>query len=307
MRLLITGAGGFIGATIAREAARKLPNATIYAGLRGEGPVPEGTIPVIIGDAATAPLNLPKLDAIINAAGLGHQTSLTPGVWAAQNVTAPNRLAMAARLAGATKFIHISSAYVLGRTRPALITDDTSPAPADSYATSKLAGELAVKTSFGEGTAILRPAPVLGNGAKGNLPRLINLIERNLPLPFGRLTAQRSMIAVEDLASLALLLLASPAPATPILAAHPEPVTLPELVRALGLGLNRTPFLLPVPPFLLKSALGAAGKSALWQSIGENFHASPQAALGLSWTPLKNPANSATEAARYHTTTHQTP
>jgi UDP-glucose 4-epimerase len=307
MRLLVTGAGGFIGGAVLRAALAAMPGATLYAGLRAPAPVPDGATALVLGDLAHATLALPPLDAVINAAGLGHRRGLPGALWTAQNVTAPARLARAARAAGATRFVHLSSAYVLGRAQPGPVTRATPAAPADLYARSKLAGEQAVRTGFGPGLVILRPAPVLGAGAKGNLPRLMRLIAQGVPLPFGALTNRRSFVAVEDLAALALDLLTAPLPEAPVLAAHPAPLTPPDLCRALAQGLGRPVRLLMAPPILLKATLCGLGQSAIWQSLGENFHIAPPSGTEGFWSPQKNPATSATDAARYYNTTIKTP
>ncbi|WP_298284414.1 NAD-dependent epimerase/dehydratase family protein [Acidocella sp.] len=307
MRLLVTGAGGFIGAAMLRAAREAMPNATLYAGLRAPAALPVDAKMLVLGDLASAKPALPPLDAVINAAGLGHRRGLSAALWTAQNVTAAAHLAMAARAAGAKRFVQISSAYVLGRAQPGPVTSTTPPAPADFYAHSKLAGEQAVRAAFGEGVIILRPAPVLGAGAKGNLPRLMRLIAQGVPLPFGALANQRSYVAVDDLAALALTLLAAPPPAAPVLAAHPTPLTPPELCRALGEGLGRPARLVPVAPILLKTTLRGLGKSAIWQSLGENFYIDPPDGPEGFLKLLENPANSASSAARYYVTTSKTP
>jgi len=75
--------------------------------------------------------------------------------------------------------------------------------PADAYGLSKWRAENALREEFSQGdmsVIILRPALVYGSNAKGNLQRLAAAVRKGLPRPPAM--GQRSMIAVQDLASL---------------------------------------------------------------------------------------------------------
>jgi nucleoside-diphosphate-sugar epimerase len=103
-------------------------------------------------------------------------------------------LAAAARDAGVTRFIHISS---LAAREPEL----------SGYAASKAAGEQVLQTGVGGEMAwvIVRPPAVYGPGDKATLPLLKALLQRYAILP-GRVESRFSMIYVDDLADAVMVL-----------------------------------------------------------------------------------------------------
>ena len=304
MKLFVSGAAGYIGGAIARHAAT---SATVFGGVRHRTELGPDIKPVITGDLAETRFGLPDVEIIIHAAGLGHKRGVNRANWQQQNVDAAVNLARAAKLAGAKRFILISTAYVHGRIHGGIVTDDTAPAPMDDYAQSKLDAETAVQDAFGPGVSILRPTAVIGPGCPGNIQLLIKLLRRGIPLPFASIHNQRGFIPATDLASLALTVAQAETPPPLVLAAHPETISTPALIRALAEGLGVPVKLLPCPAALLALSATLTGRSAMWQSLSGNFETEPRAALALGWKPAESLAESLAATARYHNTTDKTP
>jgi nucleoside-diphosphate-sugar epimerase len=288
--ILVSGASGFIGRAVTANLAGE--GAEVVVALRRRQEVPGAATQVTAGDLASPnpalEIALRRCAAIVHAAGLAHRLGASPEALHATNVTAAARVAEAAARLRVGHFVLISSAAIHGKSHTGIVTEHTPPHPDDDYAASKLAGETAVRAALaGSGTklTIIRPCAVIGPCCSGNIPRLAALIARGLPLPFGGIDNARSFIAVDDLARLVAATLTAAAPPDLLLAAHPQPISTPGLIRALAQGLNRRVLLLPVPGPLLKFAASAAGKSPLWQSFAGSFHADParaHAALGFT-------------------------
>jgi UDP-glucose 4-epimerase len=296
-----SGATGYIGGGILRAlSAEAIP---ALGGLRKPVGLPEGVTPVLTGDLAEPGFNLPPVSAVVHAAGLGHRRGIGPQTWRRQNVDAAVNLARAARRAGAARFILISTAYIHGRTHAGTVTDSTPPNPMDIYAESKLEAEHEVAAAFGHGLIIIRPAAVIGPAAPGNIPRLLKLIRRGLPLPFAGIQNQRSFIHRADLAAIVLAALRAPYPPESILAAHPESISTPDLIRALADGAGVPARLFDCPPRLISLAASLLGRAPMWQSLSGNFTANPAAARALGWNPAETLAESMRQIARYHHTT----
>jgi nucleoside-diphosphate-sugar epimerase len=295
LSLFVSGASGYIGGAITRAAAMR--GMAVWGGIRSARALPPGVEPVVTGDLADAHYTLPPADIIIHAAGLGHRRGVAPETWRRQN----------ARASGAKRFILISTAYIHGRVHAGPVTDTTAPTPMDDYARSKLDAELETEAAFGPGFAAIRPTAVIGPGCPGNVQLLLRCLRRGLPLPFGAIRNRRSFIPVADLAALALTLARAEAMPARVLAAHPETISTPALVRALAEGLGVRAWLPPFPPALLGLAAAALGRRAMWQSLSGDFAAEPRAALALGWKPEQNLVDSLRETSRYYDTTTKTP
>src|SRR5436853_7863528 len=80
---------------------------------------------------------------------------------------------------------------------------DDRPAPHDPYGISKHEAEQAlgrIGAETGLEVAIVRSPLVYGPGVGGNFIRLLKLVARGLPLPFGAVSNRRSMIYNRNLA-----------------------------------------------------------------------------------------------------------
>jgi UDP-glucose 4-epimerase len=283
--ILVTGAGGYIGGAVLRMALAS--GMAVMGGVRRETVLPEGAVPVVTGDLATADLNLKGVTAVVHAAGLGHKRGVPEAVWRGANVDAAVNVARQAKAAGVQKFVLISTAHVHGRVHDGVVTDSTPPNPMDHYAASKLQAEQDVSAAFGMGLTIIRPTAVIGPHCPGNLQLVMKLLARRVPLPFGSIHNQRTFIDADDLARLVLAALRSQNPPPVVLAAHPESISTPALIRALATGMGITPRLLPFPPALLAAGATLLGRAAMWQSLAGNFIATPVAARALGWAPAQ--------------------
>lgn len=301
-KVFCSGATGYIGGAILRALAAE--GITAVGGLRAAATLPPGIIPFITGDLSLPGLRLPPVEAVIHAAGLGHKRRVSAKIWHRANVSTTVNLARAARAAGATRFILISTAHIHGRAHERPVTDTTPPNPQDAYAESKLQAEHEAAAAFGPGLSIIRPVAVIGPGCPGNIAQLLNLLARGLPLPFAAIENQRSFIHRDDLARIVLAVLGSATPPESLLAAHPDAISTPALIRALAGGLGVADKLFPCPPRLLALGANLLGRSATWQSLAGNFIANPAAARMLGWKPQESLAESFHQISRYHNTTH---
>ena len=304
-KVFCSGATGYIGGAILRALAAE--NIAAIGGLRAAAPLPPGIIPFITGDLSHPGLRLPPVETVIHAAGLGHRRRVSAKTWRRTNLDAAINLAHAARAAGAQRFILISTAHIHGRAHTRPVTDTTPPNPQGAYAQSKLQAEHEVAAAFGPGLSIIRPVAVIGPGCPGNVALLLSLLARGIPLPLAAIANQRSFIHRDDLARLVLAVLHSPTPPESVLAAHPQSISTPALIRALAEGLGTESRLFACPPRLLKIAATLLGQAQAWQSLAGNFTATPAAAAQLGWKPMETLAESFHHAARYHNTTRQTP
>jgi nucleoside-diphosphate-sugar epimerase len=286
--VLVSGAAGFIGRAVTRRLADS--GHEVVVALRRRRDVAGASRQIDVGDLAAPGDVLTNamrgVMAVVHAAGMAHRTGVDPAAMAAANVVAARRVAEAAASRGVPRFVLISSSAVFGKSRSDRFCEASTPQPDDEYARSKLAGEAAVRSAL-EDTAtklvVVRPCAVIGPGCAGNIPRLVQLIKSGWPLPFRTINNARSFIDVDDLSDLlAISINAEHAPSL-VIAAHPKPISTPDLIRALARGLDRRKILLPFPPELLGLGAAILGQASHWKSFAGSFQADvsvAQQALG---------------------------
>jgi UDP-glucose 4-epimerase len=287
-RLALTGGTGFIGQHLLRALTRRGYQVRVL--LRRPTMLPADCTSAVIGDIAR-PQNMAQaladVDAIIHSAGLSVAASGRPeDDYRVLNVEATVGLARAAQRAGVRRFVFISSVRAqAGTSDPRVLTEQMEPRPTDAFGRSKLAAEQGL-TEGGVDWVALRLATVYGPGVTGNMARLVRLARLPWPLPFGALTARRSLLSLDNLAAAVDCVLTVDGPLRRVLiAADPQPLTIGEIVAAMRRGLNRRPGLVPVPSSILAAILRAAGSAEAYQRVAEPLIADSSALLRLGWTP----------------------
>jgi nucleoside-diphosphate-sugar epimerase len=288
MLLALTGATGFIGQHLLRELPKRGHRVRVL--LRRPAPLPMNSASAVIGDLAR-PQNmsaaLQDVDAVIHSAGI---TPIMSGVpeddYRVLNTEATIALARAARRAGVARFVFLSSIRAqCGPTANAVLTEALEPSPTDAYGRSKLAAERGLADLDIDWVA-LRAVLLYGPGVKGNMAQLMRLARSPLPLPVGGLVARRSLLALENLASAIVAVLAAPAPLRrAFIVADPQALTIAEIIAAMRRGLGRGPNVFPVPAALLKFSFHAAGLDEVYQRLSGSLIADPSALIQLGWTP----------------------
>lgn len=294
-RILVTGATGFVGRRFLAAAREH----DLVAALREpDGQISQGITRVITGaiDGTTdwRPA-LAGVDAVVHLAARAHilrETSQDPeALYRKVNVDGTIRLARQAADSGVRRFVYISSIKVNGEftgSRP--FSEEDPASPTDPYSRSKRDAEEMLRglgISSRLEIVIVRPPLVYGPGVGGNLFTLLKWIARGVPLPLGLANNRRSMIGVDNLADLVLRCVLHPAAAgQTYLASDDRPVSTPELVRALAMGIGVRARLLPVPaPLLLWCARMAGQEPAVRRLLDSLEVDRSKAQRELGWVP----------------------
>lgn len=280
MKILITGANGFVGQVVCNRL-RKYPIFTsIYAVYRSPNLLSTDYLTVTTTPIISPSLNdlvkntdlLSKIDCIIHLAARVHQMNdqvvdpLTE--FRAVNTTATYNLAQAAARAGVRRFVYLSSIKVHGEE-----TDQTSPyresdplSPQDPYGISKWEAEQKLKelaAQTGLEVVIIRPPLVYGPNVKANFLQMLRTIQKGIPLPLGSIRNKRSLVYVENLADGIINAAIHPAGANQtFLISDGEDLSTPQLIRRVAKSLGCPPRLLSIPVFFLKLLGKLTGKSA---------------------------------------------
>lgn len=295
----VTGASGFVGRAVV-EALRTAPGVTGRALYRSTPDhVIQGVEQMMVGDlvdpTAWAPA-LQDVDVVIHTAARTHvlrDRATDPySAYRRTNVEGTLNLGRAAIAAGVRRIVFLSSIKVNGeRTRiDRPFTEQTPPAPEDAYGRTKLEAELGLADLARDAAlevAIVRSPLIYGPGAKGNLARLMKLIERGWPLPLGAVQNRRSLIAIESLVSALLALGTHPnAAGKTFLISDQADISTADLVVALAEGLGRRANLWPVPVAWLEAAGGLLGRTeTLQRLLGSLCVDSSRLTREIGWTP----------------------
>jgi nucleoside-diphosphate-sugar epimerase len=283
----LTGATGFIGQYLLRELPRRGYRLRVL--LRRPSAVPVDCASAVIGDL-TRPQNmaaaLADVDAVIHSAGIAHAMSGLPeDDYRALNTEASVALARAAQRAGAKRFVFLSSIRAqAGPTAEAVLTEDLEARPTDAYGRSKLAAERGLAELDLDWVA-LRLVLVYGPGVKGNMAQLLRYARSPYPLPLGGLTGKRSLLSLDSLAAAIDTVLAAGPLRRPLIVAEPDPLTVPEMIKAMRSGLGRRPGLVRVPSRLLEAAFHAAGRTEAYERLRGALIADSSALRRIGWVP----------------------
>lgn len=300
MRVLVTGATGFVGRALVQDLARR--DHHVIAGVRATRTPPHAAADKIVAGAAgtvaipelSAPFDAGSLvegvDAVVHLAGLAHSSAEIPeAIYQAINCAASRTLARAAREAGARRFIYVSSVRAQsGPSAKAVLTEDDVPAPSDAYGRSKLAGERAVASVLGGSqceAVVLRPVLMYGPNPKGNMATLERLARSPAPLPLGSLPARRSLLGLANFNDAVAFALNAPQAVggTFLLADAGPPLTVGEMVAALRAGLGRTPGIVPLPLPGVRALLARAGKADTAARLFEDLVVSAGKLAAAGW------------------------
>jgi UDP-glucose 4-epimerase len=300
--ILITGANGFVGQALVQALADD--GRPLRLAVRTGLPlVPDGTEQFAIGDL-DRPLDWTRIvagcSAVIHCAGLAHADAPLPdALYQAVNTDATLALAAAARDAGVGRFVFLSSIRAMsGPSSLHPLRDGDIPAPTDAYGRSKLAAERGLAALDLDWIA-LRPVLIHGPGVKANMAALMRLAASPWPLPFGALSAQRSLLALDNLVSAVRFTLDADLPLRrSYVLADPEPVTLGEMIGAMRAGLGRPPGLLPVPEALMRAGLSLVGRKGLAERLTGGLVARPTDLVAAGWRPATDTLTALRELMR---------
>ena len=177
-RILITGAGSYIGGSVEAYLAKWPERYQVDTlDMRGEG---------------WKSASFQGYDAVLHVAGLVHQkdTKDDPAyrdLYRRVNVDLAVDTAKKAKAEGVSQFLFMSSESVYGLSAPlgrqVIITKDTPLNPVDNYGISKAQAEAQLEQLAGQDfhLAVLRPPIVYGKGCRGNYVTMARLA-KTMPL-----------------------------------------------------------------------------------------------------------------------------
>lgn len=214
MRALVTGATGFIGRHLVERlcADNFLVRALVHRGARpGNSSRNVKVVSGDVRDSQTMKAIASGCDIVFHLASVGHDHSigrLANSVYWNVNIEGTRNLLNAAVDGGARLFVFFSSVKAMGEETAWPVDELLAATPVTEYGRSKLGAEQLV-FDYGKRTGMhvicLRLPLVYGPGNRGNLYRMIKMIDRRAFPPLPDLGNSRSIVHVSNVVDAAIL------------------------------------------------------------------------------------------------------
>lgn len=306
MKILLTGANGFVGRRLAKELSVKYDVTCCSRTVSEKNS--EFSISPSLSRYADWESLLQNVDVVVHVAGkahnIGEPRDIAQRAFKAINVDGTLRLAEQALAGNVKRFVFISSIGVNGSyTSHEAFSEKSTVAPHADYAESKLEAEEGLQALV-QGSSmelvIIRPPLVYSGDAPGNFQRLLKIVSKELPLPFAAIKNRRSMIALENLTDFIRVCLEHPSAANNVfLISDGVDLSIGEILGLLAKGMGKKSRLIAVPPVMLLAGATLLRRRAIYSQLCESLviDSSKSRSL-LGWTPIVSPQEALVEAGQ---------
>lgn len=279
MRVLVTGANGFVGSSLVPELSRH--GYLVTELIRNKEHISSTSVTTFyiqdLDGLVDLRTRLVDVDIVIHLAARVHvmkqKHTNSLNEYRRINVEFTMNLARQAAYLGVKRFIYLSSAKVNGEVniKGTPFRADDIPNPQDPYGVSKLEAETCLMNlakETGMEVVIIRPPLVYGPGVKANFLTMINFINKGIPLPFANVNNERSLVFIDNLVDLLIRVIDHPKAAGEVfLVSDDRDVSTTELLKLMSSALGKKAKLIPIPLFILKVIFNFVGKSNYSQRL----------------------------------------
>ncbi len=234
MKILLTGANGFLGAYFFKKYQKK--NDITKFSFRSD-------------DFNKLLFN--NIDTIIHLSALVHQMGgATKEEYDKININQTIELAKKAKVNGVKHFVFMSTIKVYGEETNSPYTENSKCKSEVDYGKSKLNAEIELQKLEDNNfkVSIIRTPIVYGYGVKANIKNLIQLVKKTPLLPFGYIKNKRSMVYIGNLCHLIDIVIQKQERGV-FLAGDDDPISTTKLIKLISKALNKNTVLIKIPLF----------------------------------------------------------
>lgn len=295
MRVLVTGATGFVGSRVVELLSKSHEVMAISRSrVREMGQVRSALVGDIRSNTEWGSL-LEGVDVVVHCAAKVHDLSSKSSDiddFRKVNVEGSLQLARHSAKAGVQRFIFLSSIKVNGEFNlcgPFKASDQ--PQPQGPYAISKMEAEQCIREvckETGMEYVVIRPPLVYGPGVKANFYSMLNLVAKGWPLPLGALDHnERSLVYLDNLVDLIGHCAHHPKAAnSTLLVDDNTKVSTSHLVEKMAQALGVKCRLISVPVSLISCLAALLGKKGVKQRLTSSLSVDSAHTIDtLNWSP----------------------
>ena len=295
MKILVTGATGFIGQALVNELVYR--DIKVVAAVRTKNSrIHDNAHQIKMNDFFEIENKelLRDVDVVIHGAGRAHvlQESVVDPLAEYRKINTLGALNIARQAvdAGVKRFIFISTIGVLGDFSETPFLETDMPNPKGAYAISKHEAELGLlelAKASGLEVVIIRPPLAYGPNVPGNFSLLLHWMYKNVPLPFNAIHNKRSFIALDNLVDFIIVCTEHPAAANDVfLVADGEDLSTTELLNRVSILLGKKSRLFSINQKFLEFCLNLVGKKDLARRLCKSLQVDiSKARKLLNWSP----------------------
>ncbi|MCP4974594.1 MAG: NAD-dependent epimerase/dehydratase family protein [Maribacter sp.] len=327
MKILLTGATGFIGRALVDELLEKGHEVNaIIREISGDLPTQVNQfilydLGVLLHESSGESLEvvsraLQGVEVVIHTVARVHilkEFSIDP-LSDNRRINRDVTLTLATKAAqsGIKRFVFLSSIKANGEStqigKPFTSEDDF--VPDDPYGLSKYEAEVGLfdiaRTTNLE-VVVIRPPLVYGPGVKANFLLLLKWVEKGIPLPFGLVKNSRSLIALKNLVHFigfcADFKLTPGAANEVFLISDGEDISTTDLIRKIAKKFHRKILFLPVPVGLMSLVANIIGKKEIIHRLFRSLQVDDtKARIKLGWKPVTTMDKELAKTVKYFLT-----